>query len=137
MGLFRRRKTAAPGQTELNGNITDGKQDGSESSKKGSKKSSFGNASSNMDSSNDLDLMQALASHTAEIPKIDLPPAPNPNTDPAKYLRSISSVRERSNLILRRAQDNQLNHFDVDLSKLDQTVKWVTGIIKVCLGIPA
>ena len=33
--------------------------------------------------------------------------------------------------MMERARRNELVHFDVDLSKLDDTVKWVVGIIKV------
>ena len=59
-----------------------------------------------------------------------IPKAPDPNVDPAAYLRSIYSVRERSKIILHKAQANQLNHFEVDLSKYKDTADYVVSIIK-------
>lgn len=63
---------------------------------------------------------------------IDLPPAPDPKKQPAQYLRSIYAVRERSKIVLAQAKKNQLNHFDVDLSKFQETADYVVAIIKVC-----
>lgn len=63
---------------------------------------------------------------------IDLPPAPDPKKQPAQYLRSIYAVRERSKIVLAQAKTNQLNHFDVDLSKFQETADYVVAIIKVC-----
>jgi hypothetical protein len=65
------------------------------------------------------------------IPKIDMPKAPDPTVDPAGYLRSIGSVRERSNLVLKKARRNELQHFHVDMSKFEDTTKFVISIIKV------
>lgn len=59
----------------------------------------------------------------------DVPKSPDPNVDPAAYLRSIHAVRERCMIVYEKARKNELNHFDVDWDKLDQTVKWVQGII--------
>ena len=56
--------------------------------------------------------------------------APDPSLDPAAYLRSINAVRERSKLVLAKAQQDQLNHFDVDLSKFQNTADYVVQIIK-------
>ena len=70
------------------------------------------------------------------IPDVSLPAPPDPTLDPAAYLRSIYAVRERCSLVYRRAQANQLSHFDVDLSKWRDTVEYVGRIIKVNLHYP-
>lgn len=70
---------------------------------------------------------------TANLPQIPLPRAPDPNLDPAGYLRSIYSVRERSHLVLEKAKKNQLRHFNVDMSKFQDTANYVVSIIKVGL----
>lgn len=62
---------------------------------------------------------------------IPIPPAPDPKTKPAAYLRSIHAVRERSTIVLSKAKSNSLNHFDVDLSKFQDTADYVVAIIKV------
>lgn len=67
----------------------------------------------------------------AVVPNIPLPKAPDPNIDPAGYLRSIYAVRERSKLVLEKARRNQLRHFHVDMSKFHDTAKFVVSIIKV------
>lgn len=67
------------------------------------------------------------------IPKVDLPKPPDPNLDPAAYLRSLGAVRERSRFVTEKAMRNKLHHFDVDLSKFGDVVTFVCGIIKVCL----
>lgn len=67
----------------------------------------------------------------ASIPNIQLPKAPDPNLDPAGYLRSIYAVRERSRLVMEKAKRNQLRHFHVDESKFKDTAKFVVSIIKV------
>lgn len=66
------------------------------------------------------------------IPEIDIPEAPDPTVKPAHYLRSIYAVRQRSKIVLDRAKANQLNHFDVDMSKFEDTAAYVTSIVKVC-----
>ena len=68
----------------------------------------------------------------AVLPDIPLPRAPDPNLDPASYLRSIYAVRERSRLVLEKARRNQLRHFHVDMSKFGDTARFVVSIIKVC-----
>jgi hypothetical protein len=68
---------------------------------------------------------------TASIPQIALPRAPDPNLDPAGYLKSIYAVRERSHLVLEKAKKNQLRHFNVDMSKFQDTANYVVSIIKV------
>jgi hypothetical protein len=69
---------------------------------------------------------------TANIPQIALPRAPDPNLDPAGYLRSIYAVRERCHLVLEKAKKNQLRHFNVDMTKFQDTANYVVSIIKVC-----
>lgn len=66
------------------------------------------------------------------LPDVSIPKAPDPALDPAAYLRSIHAVRDRSKLVLRKALANRLNHFDVDLTKFEDTAKFVVSIIKVC-----
>jgi hypothetical protein len=65
------------------------------------------------------------------IPKVDLPKVPDPNVDPAGYLRSIDAVRERCKLVLERAKRNELEHFNVDMSRFQDTTKFVVSVIKV------
>lgn len=69
------------------------------------------------------------------VPDIKVPGAPDPHTQPAEYLRSIHAVRQRSRLVLQKAKQNELNHFEVDASKFQDTVDYVVSIIKVCLCI--
>ncbi len=68
------------------------------------------------------------------IPKIDLPKPPDPALDPAGYLRCLGAVRERCSIVTERAFRNDLAHFDVDMSKFDDVVTFVSQIIKVCLA---
>ncbi|RMZ77262.1 hypothetical protein DV738_g4539, partial [Chaetothyriales sp. CBS 135597] len=73
----------------------------------------------------------ALPRMVTVIPKdIQLPRPPNPDKEPAGYLRSIQSVRERTRLVLDRAKANELQHFDVDLAKFDDTAAYVVSIIR-------
>lgn len=67
----------------------------------------------------------------ASIPELSIAKPPDPALDPAAYLRSIHSVRERTSLVLDKAKRNQLNHFDVDLDKFNATASYVVSIIKV------
>lgn len=67
---------------------------------------------------------------------IPLPKAPDPNVDPAGYLRSIYAVRERCKLVLEKAKRNQLRHFNVDMSKFSNTAQYVVSIIKVSHSKP-
>ncbi|KIH91094.1 hypothetical protein SPBR_01603 [Sporothrix brasiliensis 5110] len=64
------------------------------------------------------------------LPKVDLPRPPDPALDPAGYLRSLPAVRERSRIIGDKALRNELHHFDVDMSKFPDVVRFVSQIIK-------
>ncbi|KAL9105398.1 MAG: hypothetical protein Q9227_009416 [Pyrenula ochraceoflavens] len=64
------------------------------------------------------------------MPDVPIPKAPDPALDPAAYLRSIYAVRQRSRLVMQNAKANQLNHFDVDLTKFKETAGYVVSIIK-------
>ncbi|KAJ5958750.1 uncharacterized protein N7479_005900 [Penicillium vulpinum] len=66
----------------------------------------------------------------ASIPELPIARPPDPALDPAAYLRSIHAVRERSNIVLEKAKRNQLNHFDVDMTKFEATASYVVSIIK-------
>ncbi|KAJ5164978.1 uncharacterized protein N7500_006808 [Penicillium coprophilum] len=66
----------------------------------------------------------------ASIPELPIARPPDPALDPAAYLRSIHAVRERSNIVLEKAKKNQLNHFDVDMSKFEATASYIVSIIK-------
>ena len=65
------------------------------------------------------------------LPNVTLPRPPDPNIDPAAYLRSIYAVRDRAKVIFEKAKQNRLNHFDVDMSKFGETATYVVSIIKV------
>ncbi|KAF2634028.1 hypothetical protein P280DRAFT_71194 [Massarina eburnea CBS 473.64] len=64
------------------------------------------------------------------FPEVPMPRAPDPTLDPVAYLRSIYAIRERSRLVLEKARQNQLKHFTVDMSKLQDTAAYVVSIIK-------
>ncbi|KAK9413953.1 hypothetical protein SUNI508_11405 [Seiridium unicorne] len=63
-------------------------------------------------------------------PKVDMPKPPDPNLDPAAYLRSLGAVRERSKIVTEKVLSNTLTHFDVDMSKFSDVTSFVCGIIK-------
>jgi hypothetical protein len=64
-------------------------------------------------------------------PKIDMPRQPDPQLDPAGYLRSLGAVRQRSKIVTDKALKNELRHFDVDMNKFSDVVTFVANIIKV------
>lgn len=66
-----------------------------------------------------------------KIPKIDLPRPPDPLLDPAGYLRSLAAVRDRAKILMEKAEENALVHFDVDMNKFPDVVTFVAGLIKV------
>lgn len=72
-----------------------------------------------------------LTPFSPHIPKIDLPKPPDPDLDPAGYLRSLGAVRERCKIVTSKAVKNELNHFDVDMRKFPEVVSFVASIIRV------
>lgn len=72
-----------------------------------------------------------ITTMVTSIPDIAIPEAPDPIAKPAQYLRSIYAVRARCKIVLDKAKANRLNHFDVDMSKFEDTAAYVTSIIKV------
>ncbi|KAK4201988.1 hypothetical protein QBC40DRAFT_222183 [Triangularia verruculosa] len=64
------------------------------------------------------------------LPKVDMPRPPDPQLDPAGYLRSIGAVRERCQIVWSKALKNDLRHFDVDMAKFPDVVSFVANIIK-------
>ena len=75
--------------------------------------------------------MRSSNSLSTTIPEMPMAPPPDPNLDPAVYLRSIHAVRQRCRLVMLKARKNELNHFDVDWSKFKATAQYVVSIIKV------
>lgn len=71
-----------------------------------------------------------------KLPKMDLPRPPDPQLDPAGYLRSLGAVRERTKLVFDKLMANRLQHFDVDMTKFSDVVTFVSGLIKVCMPTP-
>ncbi|MCJ1394482.1 hypothetical protein MMC18_007360 [Xylographa bjoerkii] len=67
---------------------------------------------------------------TLSLTDVTLPRPPDPNIDPAAYLRSIYAVRERSRYIFEKAKRHQLSHFEVDMSMFSKTAEYVVAIIK-------
>lgn len=62
---------------------------------------------------------------------MDLPRPPDPQLDPAGYLRSLPAVRDRCALVTEKALRNELRHFDVDMRKFSDVITFVSNIIKV------
>ncbi|KAK4137737.1 DUF1688-domain-containing protein [Trichocladium antarcticum] len=61
---------------------------------------------------------------------IAMPRAPDPQLDPAGYLRSLGAVRDRCKIVTAKANRNELRHFDVDMRKFPDVVSFVSNIIK-------
>lgn len=57
--------------------------------------------------------------------------APDPAVNPTAYLRSIYAVRERTRLVLDKAKQNKLQHFECDMTKFPRAADYVVSIIKV------
>lgn len=119
MGLFSR-KSSSRGHSNGNGNGSSHSDSQLPPHTNGAVKSPYGMSRANSN-----------PAQNAIMPNIPLPKAPDPNIDPAGYLRSIYAVRERSKLVLEKARRNQLRHFHVDMSKFNDTAKFVVSIIKV------
>lgn len=122
MGLFSR-KNSSRLQPQTNGNGNAHNMNGGRNDSSASNGSAMPYAPMRREHSN--------ASQNGSVPNIPLPKAPDPNLDPAGYLRSIYAVRERSNLVMDKAKRNHLRHFTVDPSKFEDTAKFVVSIIKV------
>jgi len=60
-----------------------------------------------------------------------LPPPPNPQSDPEGYLTSLQAVRERSQLVFEKVRRGQGKCFTLDAAKKDDVISYVVGIIKV------
>ena len=117
MGLFSRKNSNKP-----NGNGSSSANDNNPSvNGQGHVKAPFGMKRGNSN-----------PAQNAILPEIPLPKPPDPNIDPAAYLRSIYAVRDRSRLVMEKARRNQLRHFHVDMTKFPDTAKFVVSIIKVC-----
>lgn len=48
-----------------------------------------------------------------------------------EYLKSLQAVRERSRIVLKRAQNGSLNNFIYDESRMKDTAEFVAGVISV------
>jgi len=59
-----------------------------------------------------------------------MPRPPDPQLDPAGYLRSLGAVRERCKIVTAKACRDELRHFDVDMQKFPDVVSFVANIIK-------
>jgi Protein of unknown function (DUF1688) len=64
-------------------------------------------------------------------PLTQLPPPPNPQSDPEGYLTSLQAVRERSQLVFERVRQGKGSCFTLDPNKFDDVIRYVVGIIKV------
>ncbi|KAK0720153.1 hypothetical protein B0H67DRAFT_486877 [Lasiosphaeris hirsuta] len=140
MGLFSRREKAAKPVAEKQPSLSTSQSISSLASGSSSVKSPLGFSSSRM--------MNRTSAGTAStngpptpvtpfspglhptMPKIDLPRAPDPQLDPAGYLRSLGAVRERSKIVTDKALQDDLRHFDVDMTKFSDVVTFVANIIK-------
>ncbi|KAK2880138.1 hypothetical protein FQN49_000517 [Arthroderma sp. PD_2] len=118
MGFFKRRE----GRSASNHLEQDGQE------------SVFSNSSSRASSTSARLPLSARSSNNSPtshpIPEVPMAPPPDPNLDPAAFLRSIHAVRQRSNLVMAKAKKGQLNHFDVDMSKFKTTAQYIVSIIK-------
>ncbi|KAK3902438.1 hypothetical protein C8A05DRAFT_33849 [Staphylotrichum tortipilum] len=61
---------------------------------------------------------------------VAMPRSPDPQLDPAGYLRSLGAVRERCKIVTAKAYRDELHHFDVDMRKFPDVVSFVSNIIK-------
>ncbi|CCG83146.1 Conserved fungal protein [Taphrina deformans PYCC 5710] len=62
------------------------------------------------------------------IPELPAPRPIDPNVDPVAYLKSLHSIRERSQKVY--AQRHRLQHFDFHEGNIQNVVKFVLSIIK-------
>jgi hypothetical protein len=61
---------------------------------------------------------------------VAMPRPPDPQLDPAGYLRSLGAVRERCKIVTAKAYRDELRHFTVDMRKFPDVVSFVSNIIK-------
>ncbi|EEQ28956.1 conserved hypothetical protein [Microsporum canis CBS 113480] len=122
MGFFRRREVRAASNSHHHHLEQDGQE------------SVFSNSSSRASSTSARLPVSGRSSNPSPtshpIPEVPMAPPPDPNLDPAAYLKSIHAVRQRSSLVMAKAKTNQLNHFDVDMSKFSTTAQYIVSIIK-------
>lgn len=139
MGLFSRRSKI--GSSRSNGKAFDTASMDSEKSSNIKVPSSAGGASGFSAASSRLMNRSSQASvppspmspiGTSHLSKINLPKPPDPTLDAPGYLRSLGAVRERCTIVTSKAFRNNLNHFDVDVTKFPDVVSFVCNIIKVC-----
>jgi Protein of unknown function (DUF1688) len=97
----------------------------------GGTKSRMSDGNGNPASPGGLKTANTASSNATAVKVTPAKPPPDPKVDPVGYLRSLNAVRERSAVVMEKAKKNELLHFDVDWDKMNQTVKWVLGIIKV------
>jgi len=68
----------------------------------------------------------------ATRPAAQLPPPPDPKVDPEGYLTSLQAVRQRSQLVFEKVRQGKGKCFTLDPGKMDDVIRYVVGIIKVC-----
>ena len=61
----------------------------------------------------------------------ELPGPPDPKQDPERYLTSLQSVRERSQLVFERVKERTGVCFTMDEGKMNDVARYVVDIIKV------
>jgi len=54
-----------------------------------------------------------------------------------EHLKSLQAVRERANMVLKAAENNELTHFSYHPNKMGEVAEYVIGIINVCFLTPA
>lgn len=64
-------------------------------------------------------------------PVVRLPPPPNPQLDPERYLTSLQAVRERSQLVYDKVQQGNGKCFTLGPTAMEDVIRYVVGIIKV------
>jgi hypothetical protein len=71
----------------------------------------------------------------AARPAAQLPPPPDAKVDPEGYLTSLQAVRQRSQLVFEKVRQGKGKCFTLDPGKMDDVIRYVVGIIKVCNSI--
>ncbi|CAM1507882.1 Fc.00g047300.m01.CDS01 [Cosmosporella sp. VM-42] len=128
MGLFSRKEKAPKADPSINtnqSNVSINSHTSSLKSPPGAQRNPLNRTSAASTPGTPLTPMSPV-----KLPKIDLPRPPDPQLDPAGYLRSLGAVRERSKIVTDKALRNDLKHFDVDMNKFADVVTFVSGLIK-------